>query len=189
MGFDISHWNNIKWDQVPTSTIKFVNIKATEGATYKDASFEESVKSAASIGLDIGAYHFTKFANNPYIEAANFLNTIFGLPVQRMYLDLEYRQTQLKGEYIYIWVSEFLKTISGVHPLKETGIYTSNRYLSEKSLQEYTDLNKYSLWAADWNQQPYVYPWKNWTTWQYTSSALVSWANGEIDMDYRVKKT
>jgi len=186
-GFDASHYNKILWDKVPQS-VKFAYLKATEGATYVDSTFRENAKIATDLGLSVGAYHFTKFANSPYLEAANFLNETFNLSVSDVFLDLEYRKTSLNSSAIAEWVVEFCKTINGVHTNAEVGIYTSKNYLREMALQPYTEIAQYNLWAADWKEQPYVYPWETWHSWQYSSTGQVDWAEGNLDLNYRIVK-
>ena len=183
-GFDASHYNKILWDKVPQS-VKFAYLKATEGATYADSTFRENAKMATDLGLSLGAYHFTKFANSPYLEAANFLNETSNLSVSDVFLDLEYRKTSLKSSAIAEWVVEICKTINGVHTDAEVGIYTSKNYLREMALQPYTEIAQYKLWAADWKEQPYVYPWETWHSWQYSSTGQVDWAEGNLDLNYR----
>lgn len=186
-GFDASHYNTILWNRIP-QTVKFAYLKATEGATYSDPTFREKASEADSLGLSVGAYHFTKFANSPYLEAANFLNETFGLSLSNVFLDLEYRKTSLKSSAIAEWVIEFCNTINGVHANAEVGIYTSKNYLREMALQPYTEIAQYNLWAADWKEQPYVYPWETWHSWQYTSTGQVEWAEGNLDLNYRITK-
>lgn len=187
-GFDASHWNSIFWDKV-TDDVTFCNLKATEGATFADSDFRDSVKGAISAGLSVGAYHFTKFENSPFIEASNFLNAVTGYSsMDRLYLDLEYRLSHLSPEAIYAWVEDFLRTISGVIPGTEIGVYTSKNYMSEVGLQKFRGLEHYNLWAASWGGQPYVYPWNSWDVWQYTANGQEVWAQGDIDLNLmRVK--
>ena len=60
-GIDISHHNDINWATIAKkSNIKFVYIKATEGASYVDNKFLENVKNANRINLHVGAYHYFK---------------------------------------------------------------------------------------------------------------------------------
>lgn len=184
-GFDISHWNTILWDNVPID-YTFVNVKASEGATYVDPNVRKNITSASNIGLDTGAYHFTSFQNPPTNEAANFLNAIQGLQVNSVYLDLEYRKSGLKASEIEAWVLSFLKFVESSFPKSSIGIYTSSNYLKEVGLTFAYSFSEYKLWAADWKKQPFVYPWKIWDIWQY-SVDNVDWCEGELDLNYRRK--
>lgn len=184
-GFDISHWNTIYWDKVPDS-MSFVNIKATEGISYIDTEFLNHYKNAKAIELDVGAYHFTKFANPPIMEASNFLSQIVDLDISKAYLDLEYRKSGLSAFAIESWVTQFMQTLTAFFPIEKLGIYTSRNVLHELGLQKAESFTKYQLWAADWTKQPLVCPWNTWNTWQYSSSETPEWASGNVDLNLRV---
>lgn len=184
-GFDVSHWNTVIWDDVPFE-YRFCNIKSTEGLTYTDPNFVSNVAQAEHAGLSVGAYHYTKFANDPHLECAAFLSATHPFRIQRLYLDLEHRTSGLSSEAIWEWTDLFMRVLSGTRPHCRAGIYTSRNYLSEVGLQKYKGLSAYDLWAADWGGQPYVYPWNHWDTWQYTAKGDVDWAEGDIDLNYRV---
>lgn len=184
-GFDISHWNTIHWDKVPDS-ISFVNIKATEGISYTDTDFAKNYENAKNNGLDVGAYHFTKFQNPPIMEAANFLSQVVGLDISKVYLDLEYRSSGLASFEIETWVTQFMQTLTAFFPANSLGIYTSRNVLHELGLQKSKSFTKYQLWAADWAKQPLVAPWSTWNTWQYTSTESPEWVNGTVDLNLRL---
>ena len=184
-GFDASHWNTILWDEMG-SDVSFGIFKATQGVTWQDPEFRNNVEMARYADLTADAYHFTEFENSPYAEAAAFLDAVAGVDVTNIFLDLEYRKSGLSSSAIFNWVQAFMGAISGAHSKGDVGIYTSRNYLSEVGLSAYTELSKYSLWAADWQEQPFVYPWTSWSTWQYTSMGGVSWAEGPIDLNYRI---
>jgi len=184
-GFDASRWNTISWSEIPDN-IKFVNLKATEGFDFVDPKFSEHLKYAQDRGLSIGAYHFTSFRNPPILEAANFLNQVSDSTVEFVYLDLEYRKSGLSPEAIAQWVHTFLQSLTSFYKESQIGIYTSRNYLHEVKLQGEVSFSKYQLWAADWRSQPIVYPWKTWQTWQYSSTGSVDWAEGNLDLNYKV---
>ena len=187
-GFDCSHWNSIVWSEIPTD-YSFVNIKATEGATYRDPNFITSAKQAYYVALDVGAYHFTKFENDPYKEACNFISALRDSKCNftNVYLDLEYRNSNLKAEEILAWALEFLRAVEcNVPKTTHVGVYTSSNYLREIGLQYKSKLSAYELWAADWNSQPIVPPWHNWSTWQYTNAGNEAWCSTPLDLNYKV---
>lgn len=192
-GFDISHWNTVNWDKYDSSeNLKFVNIKCTEGSTYVDPNCLDNVSKALENGLDVGVYHFTKFANDPQKEANFFYKQImdYNFWISNMYLDLEYRTTNLSSKEIYDWVILFLSTLDISTPnFINIGIYTSNNYIREKKLQSFFTENilKYDLWAANWSEQPIVYPWKTWNTWQYSAKGNLSFVEGDVDLNLKIK--
>ena len=78
-GIDISaHNGEINFSQVAESGIQFVYIKATEGATFKDARFQYNYKNARKAGLKVGVYHFFRFNIDGKSQALNIINSIKG---------------------------------------------------------------------------------------------------------------
>ncbi len=59
-GIDVSHHNGkLNWKQIATNPcIEFVYIKATEGANYVDAQYNNNVSGARRQGILVGAYHY-----------------------------------------------------------------------------------------------------------------------------------
>lgn len=61
LGIDISHHNkltNCDWKSFKDTNVKFVFIKASEGASYKDPLRYKHSNKASNYGMYIGAYHF-----------------------------------------------------------------------------------------------------------------------------------
>jgi len=105
--------------------------------------------------------------------------------VNNLFLDLEYRESNLSSEEICAWVLAFMGAASERSNLP-IGIYTSSNYLKEIGLHD-TQLSSYMFWGADWGSQPSAYPWTSWDYWQYTGSAKVDWAVGDLCLDRRVR--
>ena len=59
-GIDVSkHQGTINWAELKKYTkIKFVYIKATEGADYIDPRYQENIRNAKMHGFKVGSYHF-----------------------------------------------------------------------------------------------------------------------------------
>ena len=192
-GFDVSHWNKIDWLNYDENlNLKFINIKCTEGATFVDPECTTNISNALECGLDVGVYHFTKFQNDPRKEATFFYKQVmdYSFFISSMYLDLEYRTTNLNNKEIYDWAITFLNYLSSITPdFTKVGIYTSNNYILEKKLQSVFTQNilKYDLWAANWSEQPIVYPWDTWNTWQYTSRGQLPFVEGDVDLNLKIK--
>lgn len=187
-GFDASHWNNISWSEIPED-YKFAIFKATEGATYVDPSFYTNCKYAKDSCLTLGAYHYTKFLNSYFKEAANFINAVVNADSKftDLFLDLEYRESSLSADEILEWVLGFVDTVKrNANFPTRVGIYTSSNYLREVGLQYSSGLEKYSLWACDVNSQPIVLPWKSCAYWQYSISGSVPWSNTPLDLNYKI---
>ncbi len=81
VGIDISRYQkDIDWARLNSieypRSIRFVIIKATEGATFKDKKFKENWKNASAYGFIRGAYHFYRPDADPYLQAKNFIDQI-----------------------------------------------------------------------------------------------------------------
>lgn len=59
-GIDVSYWDSgIDWPKVRATGQRYVFIKATEGDSYADPTFDDNWRGAKSAGLLRGAYHFS----------------------------------------------------------------------------------------------------------------------------------
>ena len=76
-GIDVSkHNGSIDFEAVAAQGYKFVFIKASEGATYRDANFKNNYTGAHKAGLKVGAYHFFRKNRDGEAQAANFVNAV-----------------------------------------------------------------------------------------------------------------
>jgi len=58
-GFDVSNWQGtVDWAGAYKKGARFAYIKATEGTTYRDPSFNTNYTKSYSAGFIRGAYHF-----------------------------------------------------------------------------------------------------------------------------------
>lgn len=77
-GLDVSnHQGPVDWPTVAADDdgLAFAYIKATEGATWVDASFAQNWTGAEQAGLQRGAYHFFTLCRPGLEQAENFLRT------------------------------------------------------------------------------------------------------------------
>lgn len=73
-GIDVSNHNGkVNFDKVAAAGYSFVYVKASEGATYKDARFKSNCSKAARSGLKVGAYHFFRNNRDGVSQARNFI--------------------------------------------------------------------------------------------------------------------
>lgn len=77
-GIDVSNHNGrINWDVVASDRlIRFVYIKASEGATHVDSSFIRNATGARRAGLAVGAYHFFRKNREGKAQANNFIKAV-----------------------------------------------------------------------------------------------------------------
>lgn len=76
-GVDISHHNKVKWDSLNNCNLKFVYIKASEGASFKDPKRVENYKIAKEKYL-VGFYTFWRKGISGEEHYKNFRNSIEG---------------------------------------------------------------------------------------------------------------
>lgn len=147
LGIDVSHHNGkLDWAKIAASGVKFVFIKATEGATFKDPRFLENVRGASAAGLRVGAYHYFRPGISADQQAKNFLDSYYdarGLVNLPPVFDWEQRggtSAQL------VEAKQWLETVfmsTGVLPMIYTGPYF---FRDEIGSPEWAA--KYHLWIA-----------------------------------------
>ena len=77
IGVDISHYQGkVDFKKMEKQDIKFVFIKATEGAKYKDKMFEKNYQDAQKNEMCVGAYHFFSTKSGGKEQADNFIKTV-----------------------------------------------------------------------------------------------------------------
>ena len=76
-GIDVSRFQTeIDWQLINNENIRFIFIKATEGADYRDPAFAENWSKSKQTGLIRGAYHFFTFCRAGKEQARNFIETV-----------------------------------------------------------------------------------------------------------------
>ncbi len=74
VGVDVSHYqNDIDWQKLSKSDVRFAYIKATEGGDYVDPKFQDNWKQAKAAGVPIGGYHFFTRCKSGQEQVKNFL--------------------------------------------------------------------------------------------------------------------
>ena len=75
-GNDLSHWNKDEIFKKCYELSEFVILKATEGTTMKDSTFEERIDKCIQKGKNVGAYHFYSANYNIEWQAENFISCV-----------------------------------------------------------------------------------------------------------------
>ena len=74
-GIDLSHHNKLTssdWEQLESRNIKFVYLKVSEGASYKDPMRFKHYNRAVQHGMHVGTYHFFRDNVSAKSQFANF---------------------------------------------------------------------------------------------------------------------
>ena len=184
-GIDVSHYQgNINWDRLAAANIdghevKFVIVKATEGADHSDSHFERNFTQAKKNGFVRGAYHFFTPGTVPYFQIQNFIRTVGNLEEGDLppILDVEkadgISKVQLQ-EDVLKWLVE-IERIYKVRPIIYTGIKFKRNYLDRSEFDEYP------LWIANYADS-LSYD-GDWEFWQYSQDGKVDGISDYVDLD------
>lgn len=185
-GCDFSHWNGeVNWSELKKDNIRFVYIKATQGNTYVDPSFEYNWASAENYGFIRGAYHFYQPGIDPIEQAEHFITTIQPekgdlLPV----LDIEiadHENPEQLTKDVKAWIEKVYQTL-GRYPM----IYTDNGFWNSAIDETFSHC---PLWIAEWGTAPEPQlpnGWSKYDFWQYSASGTLLGvpSKGKVDLDY-----
>ena len=175
-----SHQGSIDWSRVAGDGISFANIKASEGGDLVDRSFAENWATAATTGLDRGAYHFFTLCTAGSVQALNFLATAPPAPsALAPALDLELagncsaRPDQADVE---ARLNAFLRIVEQAWG-KQTVLYIGDDFEGRYHLRQ--KLGR-PLWHARFLRRPDV---KGWMIWQVDDLAHVAGIADRVDLD------
>jgi len=186
-GIDISHYQgDIDWAElrrkgsIDSCPIRFVMIKATEGADKIDDKFERNFHLAREYGFTRGAYHFYSTQSTATAQAQAFINKVRLEPGDLPpVLDVEKKpKGQSREDFrqdILTWL-QAAERHYGVKPI----IYTYHKFKLE-----YLDdplFNQYPYWIAHYyvDSVEYKGPWK---FWQHTDAGRLPGIEGDVDFN------
>ena len=186
-GIDISHHQgDIDWDElrekgmINETPIRFIMIKATEGATKIDDNFEDNFYQAREYGFTRGAYHFYS-VHSPAKQQANFFINKVKLEKGDLppVLDVEHKPKNQTDEEFKASVMEWLEIVErhyGVKPIIYTYYKFKLQYLSDPVFDEYP------YWIAHYyvDKVEYEGPWK---FWQHTDVGKLPGIKGNVDFN------
>ncbi|MEU5363471.1 GH25 family lysozyme [Streptomyces sp. NPDC005925] len=191
MGVDVSHYQgSINWSAARNAGIEFAWIKATEGTSYKDPTFNTNYLNAYNAGVIRGAYHFARPDASSGAAQANWFASNGGawsrdnLTLPGV-LDIEgtcYGKSQASMQS---WILDFYNTYKA-RTGRDMVIYTSPSWWNSCTGGWSGMSAKSPLWVAHWTSAaspsiPSGFPY--WTIWQYTSTGSVSGISGNVDRD------
>ena len=182
-GIDVSkHQGTINWAELKKfSKIKFVYIKATEGADYIDPRYQENIRNAKMHGFKVGSYHFLSTKSSAVKQFQNFIKTAKReeqdlLPVIDVEKIRPWSSQQLRDSLKVF--ADLLEDYYGCKPL----IYTSEKFFTTNLGRAFAN---YPLFIAKYsNVAPNInYPW---VMWQFSDCGIFKSAvrenRGEVDM-------
>lgn len=185
-GIDVSHWQgSIDWKKVAADGVKYVFIKATDGASKIDLKLSSNATGAAAAGLKVGFYHFARpDLNAPETEAANFFRNVKQYKTDfPLALDVEGEEMAQKvgAAALTAWCVKFLQALeklSGGPVMIYTGASFAKSYLGAA-------LAKWPLWIANYGAETPMAnsTWSTWAAFQYSDKGSVAGIAGNVDMN------
>ena len=186
-GIDISHhqgkidWQKLKdhglIDKFP---VRFVMIKATEGATRVDENFENNFYQAREYGFTRGAYHFYSVHSSAKPQADFFIRKVKlengDLPPV---LDVEHKPKNQTDEEFKQSILQWLDIVEqhyGVKPIIYTYYKFKTRYLNDPVFDDYP------YWIAHYYVDSVEYQGK-WKFWQHTDVGRLPGIKGNVDFN------
>ena len=183
IGVDVSrHQGPIDWRALAGSGIGFAYIKASEGATFRDANFATNWSEAALAGVPRGAYHFFTQCRSGADQAQNFIATVPRDPRALPHvIDAEHMGPCRTGPAVADVLQEietFLALIEahyGRRPLIYTTSEFHNAYLAGRLAGEQFWLRSLVI--------PPRFGGRSWTFWQYHNRGRRPGIAGEVDLN------
>jgi lysozyme len=177
---DLSHHNATPdFRDAFSGGLRAVILKATQGLTYTDPTYQARARPARDAGLMAGAYHFGVNADGVK-QADYFLKQV--QPDERTLLALDWETNPSGGTMTLAQAHAFVERIhqkTGRYPL----LYSGSAFLKERLGRFYDPiLSKCPLWLAQYGPRANVQAsWKTWTLWQYTDHGIIERNAGSAD--------
>lgn len=181
-GIDVSSYQkDIDWSATAKDkNIKFVYVKATEGATYRSRHYQYNIENARQYGIHVGAYHF--FRPNVPVEKQfrNFTSVVKKEDQDLIPLiDVEVRGNNLTVKALVDSVLAFADRLEdhyGCKPMIYTGHAFYNSFLSGK-------ISGYPLFIARYSKvEPRLTGGANWVLWQFSEKGVIAGIDHAVDL-------
>lgn len=181
-GIDVSSYQkDIDWSATAKDkNIKFVYVKATEGATYRSRHYQYNIENARQHGIHVGAYHFFR-PNVPVEKQFRNFTTVVKKEDQDLIplIDVEVRGNNLTVKALVDSVLAFadkLEDYYGCKPMIYTGHAFYNSYLSGK-------IPGYPLFIARYSKvEPRLTGGANWVLWQFSEKGVIAGIDHAVDL-------
>ena len=183
-GIDVSKYQgDIDWYQLSLNPhVKFVYIKATEGAVHVDKRYQENIRKARGAGLRVGSYHFFTSQKTPREQFENFRRYVKRseqdlLPM----VDVEQAGNRMaKREQLQQNLAEFMEMVKaeyGQYPL----LYSQYKFYNDMLAPEF---NRYLIFIARYSHsQPTLRGGGKYNIWQFTERGHINGIKEDVDLN------
>lgn len=180
-GIDVSHYQHeIDWKSVAKDgQIGYAYMKATEGASLVDDTYEYNIREARKAGLKVGSYHFFR-AHISLDEQFNNMTSTVKKDMQDLIpiVDVEHTNGCSSAELVRR-LKIFLERLTayyGRKPMLYTFVNFYNKHFAGAGLDEYP-----LMIAFYRDAQPELSDGRKYVIWQYTSHGDVPGVDGNVD--------
>lgn len=179
-GIDVSSYQeDIDWSATAKDpNIKFVYVKATEGATYRSRHYVFNIENARKHGIKVGSYHFFRPQVPVRRQFENFTSVVKKEDQDLIPLiDVETRRG-VTAEQLVDSVQAFADLLQqhyGCRPMIYTGVSFYNSHLRGH-------FDGYKLFIARYSRfQPRLVG-AQWTLWQFSESGRIAGIDHDVDL-------
>lgn len=179
-GIDVSHYQGeIDWQAVVKNTpISYAYLKATEGATLVDDTYQRNLREARQAGLMVGSYHFYRPNTNWREQLKNLTENVNPkeqdlVPI----IDIEHKGNVSDKKFIED-LRAFLEEVRkyyGAKPLLYTFQNFYNKHLAGAFPDHHWMIAKYKT------DMPQLTDNQRYIIWQYTAKGRITGIKGNVD--------
>ena len=180
-GIDVSSYQkDIDWSATARDKkIKFVYVKATEGATYTSRHYTYNMENARKHGIKVGSYHFFRTGSRVKDQFENFKRSVKKSDQDLIPLiDVETRQgwtAQQLRDSVKLF-ADLVEDYYGCRPM----IYTSSSFFNNLLGTAFAD---YPLFIARYAvSEPQLCCGAKWTLWQFSEKGRISGIDHPVDL-------
>ncbi len=180
-GIDISsHQGMIDWARVAQDkNIRFVFIKATEGATYESPHYGYNVETARKLGLAVGSYHYFTTTASVSSQVDNFTRLAPRSSQDLVpMIDVETRGDWSRRQLVdsIAFMARLLERHYGRPPI----IYSTTTFYNDNLAPAFND---YQLYLGRYSENEPAVDWNGrYAIWQFSQSGVVPGIDAYVDL-------
>ncbi|MBO4722629.1 MAG: glycoside hydrolase family 25 protein [Muribaculaceae bacterium] len=180
-GIDVSNYQkDINWRATAADpSIKYVYVKATEGATHKQHRYRANIENARKHGVKVGSYHFLSTSSPIQKQFENFIS--MAKPEEQDLIPLLDVETHAgwSAKQLQDSVKLFLNLLEDYYGCKPM-IYTGMSYFN--TLLGY-DFKNYPLFIARYSKsEPQLNFGAKWILWQFSDKGVINGIDERVDL-------
>lgn len=180
-GIDVSNYQkDINWRAAAEDpSIKYVYVKATEGATHKQHRYRANIENARKHGVKVGSYHFLSTTSSIQNQFENFIS--MAKPEEQDLIPLLDVETHSgwSAKQLQDSVKLFCALLEDYYGCKPM-IYTNVSYFN--TLLGY-DFKNYPLFIARYSKsEPQLNFGAKWILWQFSDKGVINGIDASVDL-------